>query len=119
MINIEEIRDYCLSKKGASESFPFDSDTLVFKVMNKMFLLINISDPSYFNVKCDAEKAFELREKYDAVKPGWHMNKSKWNTIDLSYNPPEDKVWEWIDHSYDEVVAGLPKKLKAELAALI
>ena len=118
MINIEYIRNHCIAKKGVTEGFPFDSDTLVFKVMNKMFLLINISDPSYFNVKCDAEKAVELREMYDAVKPGWHMNKSKWNTIDLSFDPPDDKVWEWIDHSYDEVVAGLPKKIQQQLKTM-
>lgn len=118
MINIEDIRNHCIAKKGVTEGFPFDSDTLVFKVMQKMFLLINISDPSHFNVKCDAEKAVELREMYDAVKPGWHMNKSKWNTIDLSFDPPDDKVWEWIDHSYDEVVAGLPKKIQQQLKTM-
>jgi predicted DNA-binding protein (MmcQ/YjbR family) len=118
MISIETIRDYCLSKKGVTESFPFAEDVLVFKVMDKIFLLISISEPSTFNVKCNPEKAAELRDMYDAVKPGYHMNKKHWNTIDLNEEPPAKLVWEWIDESYNCVVNGLNKKAKQLLASL-
>jgi predicted DNA-binding protein (MmcQ/YjbR family) len=75
-MNIEDIRDYCLAKSGVTEGFPFGGDTLVFKVMNKMFALTGLEgDPPYVNLKCDPERAIELREQYEAIQPGWHMNK--------------------------------------------
>lgn len=79
MMNIETIRDYCLSKKGADESFPFDDDTLVFKVGGKIFACISISRPDCLVLKCDAERAIELREQYSYIEPAWHFNKKYWN----------------------------------------
>jgi predicted DNA-binding protein (MmcQ/YjbR family) len=81
-MNIEQIREYCLKKKGVTEEFPFDEETLVFKVMGKIFILASLdSIPLQFNLKCDPEKAIELREEYEAVQPGYHMNKRHWNTV--------------------------------------
>lgn len=81
-MNIETLREYCLLKKGVSEGFPFGETTLVFKVMNKIFLLVSLdASPLQFNAKCDPDKAIELREQYDAIKPGYHMNKKHWNTV--------------------------------------
>ena len=114
-MNIEQIREHCIVKKGVTEEFPFDEDTLVFKVMGKMFLLISVSEPNSFNVKCDPELAVELRERYSCVIPGWHMNKSKWNTVLLDASVSDSLLKEWIDHSYHQVVAGLPKKVRINL----
>ena len=118
MINIEALRNYCITKKGVTESFPFDSDTLVFKVMDKMFLLVGLSTPYRFNVKCDPEKAVELRDMYDAVQPAYHMSKIHWNTIDLSFDVDESLVWQWIDDSYNLVVDGLTSKQKLLLKGM-
>ncbi|TND10510.1 MAG: hypothetical protein FD123_152 [Bacteroidetes bacterium] len=110
-MNIEELRAYCLTKKGAEECFPFDHETLVFKAGGKAFLLTGIeSKPVRFNVKCDPELAVELREQYDCVKPGYHMNKKHWNTIIADGSVPGKKLKEWIDHSYGLIIASLPKK---------
>ena len=119
-MNIEEFRNYCLSKKGVTESFPFDEQTLVFKVMNKMFAVSGLEHiPARANLKCDPDWAMELREEYDGlILPGWHMNKRLWNTVELEMNIPHDLLKELIDHSYDLVVSGLTKKLQAELANL-
>lgn len=114
-MNIEELRNYCISKKAVTESFPFDEETLVFKVRDKMFLLTNINTELSMNVKCNPEKAIELREQYSAVLPGWHMNKKHWNTVMIDDSVPMDKLKEWIDHSYDLVVSKLPKKQQNEL----
>jgi predicted DNA-binding protein (MmcQ/YjbR family) len=109
-MNIEQIREYCLKKKGVTEEFPFDEETLVFKVMGKIFLLASLeSFPLQINIKCDPEKAFELREEYEAVQPGYHMNKKHWNTIIIDGSVPVKQVFEWIDDSYNLVVAGLKK----------
>lgn len=116
-MDIEQLRTYCLEKNGTSESFPFDENTLVFKVMNKMYLLIGLNDaePS-FNVKCDPEKAIQLREEFpDYVQPGYHMNKKYWNTVSLNAELSDDFIQEQIDHSYALVVDGLTKKQRAEL----
>ena len=118
-MNIEQLRDYCLSKKGVEECFPFNETTLVFKVMGKMFLLTDIdSKPVEFNVKCDPEMAIQLREKYDCVNPGFHMSKTHWNTVICEGSVPPKLLKQWIDHSYDEVVKGLTKKLRQELESL-
>ena len=109
-MNIELIREYCLSKKSTTESFPFDEDTLVFKVMGKMFCLTSLSEPDRINLKCDPEKAIALREEYSCVLPGYHMNKSMWNTVIMDDTVSDKIICEWIDHSYDEVVKKLPKK---------
>jgi len=115
-MNIEEIRDYCLSKPAVTEGFPFDETTLVFKVMNKMFALTGLEgDPPYVNLKCDPERAIELRERYEAVQPGWHMNKAQWNSVYFTGSIPRDLVLELIDHSYELVVQGLKKKDREDL----
>lgn len=114
-MNIEELRLYCLSKKAVTESFPFDEVTLVFKVMDKMFLLTNIDGELSMNVKCEEEMAIELREKYPAVLPGYHMNKRLWNTVILDGSISDDIVKAWIDNSYQLVVEKMPKKKQMEL----
>jgi predicted DNA-binding protein (MmcQ/YjbR family) len=109
-MNIEELREYCVSKKGVEECFPFDETTLVFKVGGKMFLLADIdSKPLSFNVKCDPEKAISLREKYECVQPGFHMNKTHWNTVECDGTVNQKTLREWIDHSYELIVKSLPK----------
>ena len=109
-MNIEQIREYCLKKKGVTEEFPFDEETLVFKVMGKMFLLASLDTvPLQINLKCNPEKAIELREEYESVEPGYHMNKAHWNTIILDGTVPAKKIFEWINNSYSLVVAGLKK----------
>jgi predicted DNA-binding protein (MmcQ/YjbR family) len=116
---LEEIREYCLLKKGVEEAFPFGADTLVFKVMGKLFLLTGIdAQPVQFNVKCDPEKAIELREKFSCVLPGYHMNKRHWNTIICDGSANRKQIQEWIDDSYHLVVSSLTKKLKIELENL-
>lgn len=118
-MNIEELREFCLSKKGVEECFPFDEETLVFKVMGKVFLLTGIeSKPLEFNVKCDPDKAIGLREKYSCVLPGYHMNKTHWNTVVCDNSVPEKLLKEWISHSYEMVAKGLTKKQKQELENL-
>ena len=107
-MNIEEIRTYCINKKEVTEGFPFNDSTLVFKVAGKIFALVNLNVPHSINLKCDPEEALQLREKYDAVKPGYHMNKKYWNTIGLDNYIAPDLLKKWIDHSYEQVVAGLP-----------
>lgn len=114
-MNIEELRIYCLSKKGVTESFPFDSDTLVFKVMGKMFLLTGMEHPLQFNVKCDPEKAILLRDRYNCVKPGYHMNKKLWNTITVDGSVSNQHLYEWITDSYNLVIAKLTKTQHKEL----
>ncbi len=114
-MNIEELREYCIGKRGVTEELPFDEDTLVFKVMGKMFLLTDLENPDSINVKCDPLKAIELRERYPAVQPGYHMNKRHWNTVLLDGSVPDDLIFQWIDESYDLVVAGLPLKIRKKL----
>jgi predicted DNA-binding protein (MmcQ/YjbR family) len=109
-MNIEELRDYCISKKGVEETMPFGPDTLVFKVAGKVFLLAGLDDkPLEFNVKCDPELAISLREQHSCVKPGYHMNKKHWNTVTADGSVNTSKLKKWIDHSYKLVVSGLPK----------
>ncbi len=119
-MNVEEYRDYCLSKKGVTESFPFDEKTLVFKVMGKIFTICGLERiPTQVNLKCDPERAIELREEYDGlIYPGYHMNKKHWNTVEIENNIPRQVLLELIDHSYDLVVSSLTKKLQAELQSL-
>ncbi len=110
------IWNYCLNKKGVKEDFPFDEETLVFKVMGKIFVLISLEKiPLQINVKCNPEKAIELRERFDNVQPGWHMNKNYWNTIIVDDNIRWSDLKEWIDHSYDEVVNNLKRSDKEKL----
>ena len=118
-MNIEEFRDYCLSKKYVTECFPFDTTTLVFKVANKMFALSGLKhQPATVNLKCDPERAIELRENHSDVIEGFHMNKKLWNTITIEGNIPNSLIIELIDHSYDLVVKNMTKKLQKELGFL-
>ena len=110
MMDVEKVRKHCLKKKNAKEEFPFDMDTLVFKVENKMFCLTDLGHPDSINLKCDPELAVELREKYDEVIPGYHMNKKHWNTISLNGKLTDKLILSWIDNSYELVVNKLPKK---------
>lgn len=110
-MNVEQLRSYCLSKKGVTEGFPFDEYTLVFKVMGKMFSLIPLERiPPQVNLKCDPEWAVELREEHDGlIIPGYHMSKTHWNTI-MHEQLPSELISRLVDHSYDLVVAKLKKK---------
>ncbi len=117
-MHIEEIREYCLGKAGVSESFPFDEVTLVFKVMGKMFLLASLDGDRSVNLKCDPETAIALREHYSSVLPGYHMDKRHWNTVLLDGSVSRSLLMEWIDHSYELVVAGLPAGKRVELKSL-
>ncbi len=114
-MNIEEVRSYCLNKKGATESFPFDEETLVIKVCDKMFALLPLENGSIINLKCDPEKAVELREHYEDIKPGYHMSKKHWNTVTFDHTLPDKFVKELIDHSYNLVVSKLTKAKREEL----
>jgi predicted DNA-binding protein (MmcQ/YjbR family) len=99
-MNIEILREYCLSKKDVTESFPFGDDTLVFKVNGKIFALVNLDGDLSINLKCDPVLAIELRERYSSVTSGYHMNKKHWNTVLLDGSIPDKDVLSWIDHSY-------------------
>lgn len=118
-MHIEAFREYCIAKKGVTEEFPFDEVTLVFKVMGKMFAIAPLERiPSQANLKCDPERAIELRAEFDGnIIPGYHMSKVHWNTLYLEQLPPS-LIIELIDHSYDLIVASLPKKVKAEWQTL-
>ena len=117
-MNIEEFREYCIAKKGVTEEFPFDSTTLVFKVMGKMFALCGLDNiPLRTNLKCDPDRAIELRESHDGIIEGWHMSKKHWNTVYLDSVSPT-LLKELIDHSYELVVSKFTKKLRASLDAL-
>lgn len=119
MLNIEQIREHCLKKKGVTEEFPFDEETLVFKVMGKIFLLASLeSIPLQINLKCEPEKAVELREEYEAVQPGYHMSKKHWNTVLIDGSIPKPKILEWIDESYELVISGLKKSERQKLEKL-
>jgi predicted DNA-binding protein (MmcQ/YjbR family) len=118
-MNVEEFREYCLSKKGVEESFPFGEETLVFKVMGKLFALTNLNwDRFSVNLKCNPERALELRERHSQIIPGYHMNKKHWNTIEFETGLDHELLLELIDHSYDLVVQKMPKKLREELDQL-
>ncbi len=117
-MNIEEYREYCISKKGVTEELPFGPETLVFKVMGKMFALTSLENFESVNLKCDPEEAALLREKYDAVLPGFHMNKKHWNTVRIDGSISDKLLKQWIDHSYELVANSLTKKEKEELKKL-
>ncbi|NCA83948.1 MAG: MmcQ/YjbR family DNA-binding protein [Clostridia bacterium] len=113
-MNVEEIRDYCLKKPCVTESTPFDEVTLVFKVCEKMFALVPLDELGCkIALKCDPEEAIRLREQYpDAVVPAWHFNKKHWNSVIVGRAPGRRQVEQWIDDSYQLVVAGLSRKQK-------
>ena len=115
-MNIEDIRTFCLSKKGVTESFPFDETTLVFKVGSKMFALMNIEGDTKIAVKCKPELAIELREKHDFIKGAYHMNKKHWNSIEINF--AEDMfIKQQINNSYNLIFSSLPKNKKNEINA--
>ena len=121
-MNLETYYEYCLSKKGVTEHFPFDEDTLVFKVGGKMFALASLNQwekgqPSV-NLKCNPERAEELRAEYDDIQPGFHMSKTHWNTIAVNESVSDALVKELIDHSYELVFKSLTKKLQNEIQEL-
>ena len=109
-MNIEEIRDYCLSKKWVTEDLPFGDDTLVFRVKEKIFALANLEGEIHLNLKCNPERAIELREEFSAIIPGYHMNKQHWNTLIMDGSLKKELILSLIDHSYDLILEKLPKK---------
>jgi predicted DNA-binding protein (MmcQ/YjbR family) len=115
-MNIEEIREYCISKRGVTEGFPFDDTALVFKVAGKMFALLDLSEDSRgISLKCDPELAIELREQHPEVTPAYHFNKQHWNDINLKGSISDTQLKEWIEHSYNIVVGSLPKSKREAL----
>ena len=108
-MDIQSLREHCISKKFVTESFPFDEETLVFKVSGKIFALVSLEGDFTVNLKCDPALALELRERYSSVTPGYHMNKKHWNTIIIDGSVSIREIFEWIDDSYNLVVAGLKK----------
>ncbi len=118
-MTFEAFCTYCMQKKGVEETFPFDETTLVYKVMGKMFAATGLETrPLSINLKCDPERAIELREAYEAVQPGYHMNKKHWNTVVCDGSIPASEIRAFIDHSYDLVVKGLKKADRERLAGL-
>ena len=115
-MNIEDFRAYCLAKPGTSESLPFDNQTLVFKVADKMFALTDVDFFTSINLKCDPEQAELLREQHEAVRPGYHMNKKHWNTILMDGSVSDPLIKQWTDDSYDLVVSKLLQRVKEMLA---
>jgi predicted DNA-binding protein (MmcQ/YjbR family) len=103
IMNIESLREYCISKKDVTESFPFGDDTLVFKTQGRIFALANLEGDLSVNLKCDPGLAIELRERYSSVMPGYHMNKKHWNTVRIDGSVPDREVFSWVDNSYDLV----------------
>jgi predicted DNA-binding protein (MmcQ/YjbR family) len=116
-MHIEAFYRYCLSLPGATEGFPFDKQTLVFKVMGKMFALTDIDEFKSINLKCDPLKALELRAVYEEIQPGYHMNKKHWNTISTKGDLKDEFILELIRHSYDLVVEKLPKEDRIKLTS--
>jgi len=114
-MDIEEIRDYCLARADVTEGFPFGDDPLVFKVGGKIFALLNLGVEMRLSLKCDPEKAIELRERYPAVIPGYHLNKANWNTIYLDKGVNSRLIKEWIDHSYELIFESLPGKIREKI----
>jgi predicted DNA-binding protein (MmcQ/YjbR family) len=115
-MNLESFRQYCLSKPGAIDSMPFGEDVLVFKIGGKMFALTALDEiPATANLKCDPDLALEFRDRYEQVRPGYHMNKKHWNTVELDSGIPDTELRRMIDHSYELVVKSLPKAARAKL----
>lgn len=114
-MNVETIRDYCLSKNAVTECMPFDDNTLVFKVLDKMFLLLNLDGELSIIIKCQPEKAIELREQYPAVLPGYHMNKKHWNMVMIDGSLSNELIHSFIDESYQLVISGLSKQQQQQL----
>jgi predicted DNA-binding protein (MmcQ/YjbR family) len=117
-VDIEAFREYCLSKPQATEDMPFGEGVLVFKVGGKIFALASLDDvPARANLKCDPDLALELRDRYEQIRPGYHMNKKHWNTVEIESGIPEAELRKMLDHSYELVVQSLPKAKKAKTAS--
>ena len=115
-MNIEELRNYCLSKTGTEETLPFGPDTLVFKVAGKMYAAMGLEwEETAINLKCDPERAEQLRDAHEDIIPGYHMNKKHWNTVYTDRGLDDDLVMELIDHSYELIVSKLPKKVRESI----
>ncbi|MBT8325607.1 MAG: MmcQ/YjbR family DNA-binding protein [Winogradskyella sp.] len=119
-MNVEHFRDYCMAKKGVTGHFPFDNDTLVFKVLGKMFALASLArwerGEGFINLKCNPQYAQDLRAEYESIKPGYHMHKKQWNSVYIQTGELKlELILKLIDHSYDLVVEGLPKKIREQL----
>lgn len=118
-MNIEQLYEFCLSKKGVTENFPFDNDTLVFKVGGKMFALTSLENwekgKPTINLKCDPEWALELRSEYEGIQAGYHMSKKHWNTVAINKDVPDKKLIELINHSYELVLVSLAKSVRESL----
>ena len=110
-MNIEDARIYCLGKPNATEDFPFDETILAFRVENKIFAIVDLENTKWFCVKCDADYAIELRDRYPQIAPAWHMNKKYWNQLDIAALDDE-LFYSLVDHSYNEVLKKLPKKTR-------
>lgn len=113
-MDIESFRNHCLNKKAVTEGFPFDESTLVFKVAGKMFAIIDVEEFSFTNLKSNPDHAIDLRESYQGVKPGWHMNKTHWNSVYFNSDVPDKLIYELIDNSYELIVESLTKKARVE-----
>ena len=109
-MDIDEVREYCMGKRSVEEGMPFGDGVLVYKVCNKIFLLIPVVKPYRMNVKCDPETALELREKYEDVQPGYHMSKKHWNTVFIEGKIPKNELYKMIDDSYSLIIKSLPLK---------
>jgi predicted DNA-binding protein (MmcQ/YjbR family) len=114
-MTLDFFRDYCLSKSGVTEDTPFGPDVLCFRVGGKIFSLCSITEFQYVNLKCDPDRAVELRELFPGITPGYHMNKKTWNSVSVTGNVPDKLILELADHSYDLILASLPKKVQAEI----
>jgi predicted DNA-binding protein (MmcQ/YjbR family) len=109
-MDLAQFREYCLNKPGATEGTPFGPDVLVFKIGGKMFALAVLDKmPTTVNLKCDPDLALDLRDRYEQVRPGYHMNKKHWNTVEIETGIPDAELRKMIDHSYDLVAKSLPK----------
>ena len=111
-MNLDSILNFCAGLKGSIQDFPFDEKTLAMKVQGKIYALINVEKSEYINLKCDSEKAIDLRERYHAILPGYHMNKKHWNSVGITQDLDDTLIQELIVHSYELVVKSLPKKLQ-------
>jgi predicted DNA-binding protein (MmcQ/YjbR family) len=116
-MTLADLQQHCAAKPGVSWDTPFGPDVMVFRVAGKIFALAPIDSFDTLNLKCDPERAIELRERYAAITPGYHMNKKHWNTLDMTGDLPRQLVLELVDHSYDLVRASLPRKLRDELGS--
>ncbi len=117
-MDMETLHQYCMGKPGTEAGFPFGEDTLVFKAGNKIYALADLKNADRVNLKCDPENAVDLRERYSEVQPGFHMNKTHWNTVFINGSLTDKQLMEMIDESYELIIGSLPKKLQAEIKAL-